>query len=123
MMEHPAAVPRLGVSGKFTPVNQQVVAPGQLRPDSQSLQKEAHGLGKKGVVIELLPRAVRADDGEVDVSEVVKNRAPARQPADDRDFPVLDICGVDFLGGILILSHNNRPVVAPQHDHVIGNLF
>ena len=49
----------------------------------------------------------------------MKDRAAAGKSPDNVYAVVTDVLHVDLLDGVLVFSHDNSVVVAPQHDYVL----
>ena len=116
MQDPPAAQP-LRRAGYFFPVDAYVVAPGELRPDAQRLQRTADRPCQdlhaqlRGVL------RVR-DEGIVQVPQVVIHRSAARHPPHHADAVPPDKGRIDLLRGVLVQADDDRIRVLPEQQPV-----
>ena len=111
-MDHHAAFGQaLGIAGALSPLYEDVVAAAALGGDAQA----AEGIGHDSVGVVHLPR--RADDGVVEVAEVVVHGAASRHATGEHDAVGFQEGEVDLCVRALIQADDHGGSVLPEEEN------
>ena len=109
VVERPAVVGVKGVAGELPPLGQQIVAPGQLRSESQQAAGRENDLLLPVEIVVFLCDA----EGEVQVAQIVKHRAAAGEPPRQHTALLLQKAGAALLPGVLVAANDHRILILP----------
>ena len=105
------------MSGESASVDDQIVPSLKFSAHSHGLKSLDDGRGKPPE-INFPVRGTAGDKGEIDIAEIMEHGPAAGQSPDHGDVVFADVLFVDFGMGILILAHNNRRGITPEHKTV-----
>ena len=102
-----------GVAGELPPLGQQIVAPGQLRSESQQAAGRENDLLLPVKIVVFL----RDAEGEVQVAQIVEHRAAAGEPPRQHTALLLQKAGAALLPGVLVAANDHRVLILPQVEN------
>ena len=108
----------IGVAGELSPVQGQVVPAVLLSLHPQSLDGPEDDLG---LLLHIVILAM-GQKGEVQVAQVVVNRATTRQTADKMSAVCFQCLDAALVGCVLVASDHHRALVLPQVEDALARL-
>ena len=118
MTEHPSRRRELRVPGNLAAVGEDVVPPADLRRYAELAQHFDHGLVEQVVAIEARVHVAR-HEAEVQVAEIVVDRAAARHAPHDANAARIYQVGVDLFDGVLVAPDDDRGRIDVEEQEVI----
>jgi len=123
VLQHAVPEESHGVAGNLLSVDYQIIASGKGGRNAQRLQCIHNGLQVLQKVDFLLSGLHILDEGEVEVADVVEDRAAAGQPPHYVNMMAVNVFLVDFRRRVLVPADDDGVVVLPQHEDVVGGLL
>ena len=115
VMQHAPLPDILRVSGKFFSVHRHVVSPVEFRRNAERLQRADHRLTEK-LKIDFPKTYSIGNKAEIEIPQIVIDRAAAGKPPHDLDIMLFDIFCMDLRLRILIFSDDDGIFVLPEHQ-------
>ena len=115
MVHDPSLFSVLGVAGELLPVDQDIIAAGDLGGDADLRQGPDHRAAEQGEV-EGDAVLLICDEGEAEIAQVVIDGPAAGEPANHLNAVLPHIGGIDLLHRVLVLPHHDGVVILPEHE-------
>ena len=118
-MLDPVAMDVLGIAGDFFTINDDVVASLEIGIQAHGAEYLDDGLCVLAEIDLAFLFVDIFDKGEVQVAQIMEDCTAAGKPSDHINVVFLDVFIVDLSQGVLVVAHDDRGSVTPEHETIV----